>query len=82
MNADIKKILADYKELETNTFWHYFMGQITRRRMDILEELGNGQRLTLEEMKHKQGQSVAYRNVAPLAESLAMMLKKELGKSK
>lgn len=81
MEGDIKRLLADYKELETNTFWHYFMGEIIKRRSDILEELGNGQRLTLEEMKHKQGQSVAYKNISPLAENLAKMLKDKLGKS-
>lgn len=78
--ANYRQLVADWKKLSENSFWHYFMNKIESNRLDNLEHLGSGLSLTESELRNSQGKNKGFKEVQSLPDRLIKAIQEELNK--
>lgn len=74
----IRRLLSDYREQSTNTFWGYYFEALEKLRKKILEDFGSGISYGEQKLRHLQGMNEAYKFAIKLPEKLVSELEKEL----
>jgi len=75
-----RRLIADWKKLSENSFWHYFLSKIESNRLDNLEHLGSGIGLLESELRNSQGINKGFKLIKSLPDRLIKEIQEELNK--
>ena len=78
IRGDILKLLADYKELEKNTFWNHYMSELDKERVRIAIDNAQVEGLSFTKMKYNQGKYQGFHLAKIMPDDLADNLKESL----
>jgi len=78
LKGDILKLIADYKALDDNTFWDYFMRRLESDKVRIAVDNVVIKSLPFEEMKFNSGRYHGINYATVLPEELIRDLKEDL----
>ena len=78
LRGDVQTLLADYKKLSDNKFWHYFLDELDKERIRIAIDNAAVEGLTFERTKFNQGKYSGFLLAKGMPDDLAANLKEEL----